>query len=101
MRLLGAPSPVLQHPVRIGPDAYWLDFAWPKLKKFGEFDGVAKYFDPGMTGGRPLDEILVSQQRRQAAIERATGWTCVRWTNVELSNMDAFARFLRRSRILP
>lgn len=100
MRLLGAPLPILQYPVRCGTSANWLDFAWPKLRRFGEFDGLRKYFDPALTGGMSFDEVLAAQERRQAAVERQTGWKALRWGNAELRSIESFADFLRRARIL-
>jgi hypothetical protein len=100
MRRLGAPIPILQYAVKRGSKAYWLDFAWPKLKLFGEFDGAGKYFDPELTSGRSFDEVLAAEHDRQADIERATGWSAVRWGNTELSGIDEFGRFLRRKGIL-
>ncbi|MDP3949533.1 hypothetical protein [Microbacterium sp.] len=65
----------------VGPDGedYWLDFGFPRSKVFGEFDGEAKYLDPALRKGRTLDEILLTEKRREDAIRGVTGWRTARW----------------------
>lgn len=101
MRLLGAAEPELQYevPLASGRRAY-LDFAWPRLGRFGEFDGDRKYLDPEISGGRDVREVLREQRRREADIVAATGWTPVRWGSERLAGLSTFGAFLRAQRLL-
>ena len=80
LRELGYRDLMLQTHV-VGPDGedYWLDFGFPRSNVFGEFDGEAKYLDPGLRNGRTLDEILLAEKRREDAIRGVTGWRTARW----------------------
>lgn len=101
MQQLGAAEPTLQHPIALG-DGRWafLDFAWPPLRKFGEFDGDGKYLDPALTAGRSPRDVLRAQRERESRIVAATGWTPVRWGWERLGSRPAFAAFLRSHGLL-
>ncbi|MFK4115886.1 hypothetical protein ACI2K6_14780 [Microbacterium sp. NPDC006705] len=101
MLQLGAAEPVLQHPVAIG-DGQWafLDFAWPRLRRFGEFDGDGKYLDPALTAGRSPRDVLRAQRERESRVVAATGWTPVRWGWERLASRPTFAAFLRAHGLL-
>ena len=73
------PVPDLQVEVGTSLGTFWVDFAWPQLRRFGEFDGLVKQFDPAFTRGRPTTEVLRHQSARRAAIEEATGWSGMHW----------------------
>lgn len=99
---LGVPAPQLQFRVQLAANTYaLLDFAWPALGKWGEFDGALKYDDPRIRAGRSVDEVLAQQAARQTAIERVTTWTCERWGTPQLTTIAEFAKVLRCAGLLP
>ncbi|QLD12188.1 hypothetical protein [Microbacterium oleivorans] len=101
MLQLGAAEPELQVPVAIGGGRQvFLDFAWPRLRRFGEFDGDGKYVDPALTAGRSPRDVLRAQRERESRIVAATGWTPVRWGWERLASRTAFAAFLRSHGLL-
>ena len=87
---LQIPTPELQRAVLTDIGAAYLDFAWPRLRRFGEFDGAVKLVDPGFTHGRTPAEVVRDQAVRRAAIERATGWTGMTWGMPALSDAGTF-----------
>ena len=102
MHRLGAPAPILQLEVVLpGRRRAYPDFAWPVLRRFGEFDGEGKYLDPAMTRGLSLREVLRAQRSRESELCAATGWAPVRWGNERLTGIEAFAAFLRSQRLIP
>ncbi|WP_125131030.1 hypothetical protein [Microbacterium sp. 10M-3C3] len=102
MRILGAEDPELQYEVGLpsGRRAF-LDFAWPRLRRFGEFDGDAKYLDPLLTSGQDMRGVLRAQRARETDVIAATGFTPVRWGSERLAGMSTFAAFLRAQGLLP
>lgn len=101
MRRLGVPAPILQLEVRLadGRRAY-PDFAWPHLRRFGEFDGDGKYVDPALSRGLSVRDVLRAQRAREAELVAATGWSPVRWGSERLDGIDSFAAFLRSQHLL-
>ncbi|MDO4901919.1 hypothetical protein [Actinomyces sp.] len=73
------PMPALQEPVRDqrGGLLGRVDFIWPEHGVIGEFDGRVKY-GRELTG-RPVDNVLLAERRRELDIESATGMRVVRW----------------------
>lgn len=71
---LNLPVPDLQRRVVTSRGVAYLDMAWPDLRRFAEFDGEVKLFNPEFTRGRTIQEILADQAERRAAVEEATGW---------------------------
>ncbi|GAB3989849.1 hypothetical protein [Nocardioides marmoraquaticus] len=61
-----------------------LDFAWPDLGVWLEFDGREKYLKHRRPGESVVDAVL-REKRREEAIARATGWRCIRitWADLE------------------
>ncbi|WJM15383.1 type IV toxin-antitoxin system AbiEi family antitoxin domain-containing protein [Microbacterium arborescens] len=101
MQQLGATEPTLQHPVALGGGRWaFLDFAWPRLRRFGEFDGDGKYVDPAFTAGRSPRDVLREQRDRESRIVAATGWTPIRWGWERLASRPTFAAFLRAHALL-
>lgn len=96
---LGMPDPELQRRVEldIGGLAL-LDFAWPALGRWAEFDGEVKYTDPGMLAGRSADEVRHLQNAREDAVRRATGWEVSRWGWDQAPSFASFAALMRRLR---
>ena len=54
-----------------------MDFIWPDLGVIGEFDGNVKY--GRQMAGRPIEEVIQDERRREIAVERASGMRVVRW----------------------
>ena len=54
-----------------------VDFIWPDLGVIGEFDGNVKYGRE--MAGRPIEEVIQDERRREIAVERASGMRVVRW----------------------
>ncbi|WP_257210489.1 hypothetical protein [Actinomyces ruminis] len=73
------PLPALQEPVRDqrGGLLGRVDFIWHEHGVIGEFDGRVKY-GRELTG-RPVEEVLLAERRRELDIESATGMRVVRW----------------------
>lgn len=92
---LALPAPTRQIRVRTPNGDTFPDFAWPALRRFGEFDGAVKLSDPRYTKGRTVDEILADQSRRRADIEAATGWTGMHWGWPHIQDESTFGRTLR------
>lgn len=72
-----------------------VDFAWPGLGVFLEFDGKIKYAlhrRPGET----LEQYLMREKARAERICQLTGWICVRITWDQLSSPRTLAARIRR-----
>ena len=72
-----------------------LDFASPQLRRWAEFDGEVKYTDPEILNGRTAEQVRESQDLRERAVRRATGWRVDRWGFDRMHTLDAFAGYLR------
>lgn len=57
----GLPPPIQQHPVVIGEDVFFLDFAWPDQRIAVEYDGMVKYRSDA-------HEAVVREKKREDAI---------------------------------
>jgi len=92
----------LQSPVVV-PDGrtFWMDFAFPRARFFGEFDGRAKYSDPAFTAGRSTQEVLLDEKTREDAVRGVTGWGVARWGFEHIRTPDAFGARLRAFGITP
>lgn len=102
MWLLGVPAPELQYRVELPGGRYaLLDFAWPRLGRWAEFDGEAKYTDPVILAGRSPDDVRDEQEFREQAVRSTTGWRCDRWGFAHMATMDEFAAHLRGTGFLP
>lgn len=89
---LGIPDPELQYRVDLGRGRFvFLDFAWPELRRWAEFDGEIKYTDPDMLNGLTADEVRQMQDLREQAVVRATGWRVDRWGFDRMPTIDVFA----------
>ena len=94
----GLPLPVLQHVVTddAGRTSYRLDFAWPELGVWVEFDGKIKYAAPWKPDESPAD-VLFREKKREDAIRELTGWICVRITWADLADPAKLVARLRRA----
>ena len=91
MHLLGVPLPDLQvaFPRGGGLDGTDIvDFDWPGLGVFGEFDGKGKYFRSEINGGRSPEDVLWEEKLREDRI-RSLGWVVVRVTMADLRDPAA------------
>lgn len=84
LHLLGAPTPVPQHPIiGISGRVWRVDLAWPELGIVLEFDGRSKYTDPRFMTGRSAAEVLYDEKRREDDIRpRVTSFGRVDWPTV-------------------
>jgi hypothetical protein len=92
----GLPAPIPQYPIRDaqGRVLYYVDFAWPELGVFLEFDGKEKYsrhIKPGQTPG----DAVFSEKKREDRIRELTGWRCIRITWADLEKPSHTAMRIR------
>ncbi|MFN8192134.1 MAG: type IV toxin-antitoxin system AbiEi family antitoxin domain-containing protein [Nocardioidaceae bacterium] len=82
----GLPLPVPQVLVEGLEDWFtaFVDFAWPELGVFMEFDGREKY-ERYRRKGETLEQFLLREKRREELICQLTGWICIRitWADLE------------------
>lgn len=93
---LGVQSAQLQYRVDL-PDGRYalLDFCWPRLGRWAEFDGRFKYTDSTVMSGRTKEQVLLDQAQRQQVVEDTMGWRCDRWGFAQMTTVDEFAAYLR------
>jgi hypothetical protein len=89
----GVPAPVPQYELRdaLGDLIARLDFAWPELGVWLEFDGRQKYVEHLREGESVVDAVLREKQRESRICE-LTGWRCIRITWEDLQHPDATVR---------
>ncbi len=91
------PRPVPQ--VEIKDERGWLvgrvDFAWPDLGVFLEFQGREKY-QRYRRDGESLEDYLMREKRRIEVICQLTGWVCIPITWADLERPHATAARIRR-----
>jgi len=92
----GLPMPIPQYEVRdeYGRVVAIVDFAWPELGLFVEFDGKLKYKAPDRDGETVVDVVL-REKRREELVCRITGWRCVRVIWSELYRPEQTAARVR------
>lgn len=91
------PAPELQYEVF---DAHGrlvgrTDFAWPRHRLFGEFDGRGKYlrsFKPGQS----VTDVVLAEKRREDRIRELTGFGFVRVIWPELAHVSETGTRIRR-----
>ena len=71
-----------------------VDFAWPDLGVFLEFDGRIKY-EKLLRDGERASDVVLREKAREAMICRLTGWRCIRVTWAELANPARLAARIR------
>lgn len=81
----GLPLPIPQLEIRdpLGRVVAVVDFAWPELGLFVEFDGKLKYKAPDREGDTVVDVVL-REKKREELVCRLTGWRCHRvvWSDL-------------------
>jgi hypothetical protein len=92
----GLPKPEPQFAITdaSGREVARVDFAWPKLGVFLEFDGMVKY-EKLLRPGERASTVVVAEKKRESLICRLTGWRCIRITWADLSQPDATVAFIR------
>lgn len=91
----GLPRPEPQYEVRDadGRLVGRVDFAWPELGVFLEFDGAVKY-EKYLRPGESASAAVVREKRREDELRRITGWRCIRITWADLENPAATAAMI-------
>jgi hypothetical protein len=91
------PRPEPQVPIldEHGRTFAYVDFGWPELGVFLEFDGREKYLR-FRRDNETLEAFLLREKRREELICQLTGWVCVRITWADLERPVATARRIRR-----
>ena len=86
----GVPAPEPQHELRddYGDLIAKLDFAWPDIGVWLEFDGRQKYVKYLRDGESVVDAVLREKEREQMVAE-LTGWRCIRITWADLEHPTA------------
>ncbi|GAA1533708.1 hypothetical protein GCM10009788_40810 [Nocardioides humi] len=89
------PSPEPQFEVYDGPLIFaYLDFAFPDLGVWIEFDGKEKYLKFRREGESVVDAV-VREKKRESRIAELTGWRCVRITWADLADPVQLERRIR------
>jgi hypothetical protein len=96
--LAGLPAPVPQYEIRDerGGLVARVDFAWPELGVFVEFDGNIKY-QALLRPGESASDVVIREKRREERIVELTGWRCIRVTWSDLENPEALLQRIRRA----
>lgn len=72
-----------------------LDFAWPELGVWLEFDGLVKYSGL-LAEGETASDVVIREKKREDMIRELTGWRCIRITWADLYQPEATALRIRR-----
>ncbi|MDQ6526834.1 hypothetical protein RB608_24640 [Nocardioides sp. LHD-245] len=89
------PAPIPQYEVRDGPLVVaFLDFAFPELGIWIEFDGKEKYLKFRRPGESVVDAV-VREKQRESRVAELTGWRCIRITWADLASPAHLARRIR------
>ena len=91
----GVPAPEAQYDIRDagGELIARVDFAWPELGVFLEFDGKEKYLKYRREGETVVDAVL-REKKREERICRLTGWRCIRITWADLYRPSETAAYI-------
>ena len=94
--LYGLPAPEPQYQVRdrSGRVVAVVDFAWPELGLFLEFDGKIKY-EKLLKDGESASDVVVREKRREELVRELTGWRCIRLVWADLERPDHTAQRIR------
>ncbi len=92
----GLPAPIPQYVVRDawGREVARVDFAWPELGIFLEFDGRVKY-EKLLKPGQRASDVVIAEKKREELVCRITGWRCIRLTWADLQHPERTAEMLR------
>ncbi len=92
----GLPMPIPQYEITDANDRVVarVDFAWPELGVFLEFDGKVKY-ERFLKPGERASDVVVREKKREDDIRRLTGWRCIRLTWADLEHPERTAAMIR------
>ena len=89
------PAPMPQHAVTDDGHTFaYLDFAWPLLGCWIEFDGLEKYVK-FLRPGETVADAVLREKRREDRIREVTGWRCLRITWADLADPVRLALRIR------
>lgn len=90
------PRPELQYEVydTTGVLLGRVDFAWPELGVYLEFDGKLKY-QKLLRDGQDPGDVVFQEKKREDRIRRATGWRCIRITWADLEHPERTIAIIR------
>lgn len=71
-----------------------VDFAWPELGVWLEFDGKVKY-EKHLRPGERASDVVIREKKREDRIRRLTGWRCIRLTWADLEQPERTAAMIR------
>ena len=93
----GLPMPEPQYEIRDehGNFIARVDFAWPELGVFLEFDGKVKY-EKLLRDGERASAVVLRERDREREICRVTGWRCIRIVWSDLARPAQTAAMIRR-----
>lgn len=101
---LRLPAPILQHEFRVGGRLVArVDFWFPEAGVVVEFDGLAKYRERDLRGGRSAGDVVAAEKIREdevRALEPVSGVARVTWRDV-LPGGDAPSVFRRAGLPVP
>jgi len=88
----GLPPPIPQYEIRDerGNVIHRVDFAWPELGVFLEFDGKVKY-EKYLKPGQRASDVVIAEKKRERRICDLTGWRCIRldWSDLAKPTLTA------------
>ena len=98
----GLPRPEIQYVVRdrSGRVVARVDFAWPELGVFLEFDGRVKY-EKLLRAGQRASDVVLAEKRREQLVCELTGWRCIRFDWADLDRPARSAARLRSALFPP
>jgi hypothetical protein len=88
-----APQPNYKIRDRYGNVLWRVDFAWPELGVFLEFDGKVKY-QKYLKEGEDVTDAVLREKKREERICRRTGWRCIRLTWADLERPAETIRYI-------
>ncbi|GAA4736503.1 type IV toxin-antitoxin system AbiEi family antitoxin domain-containing protein [Nocardioides endophyticus] len=90
------PMPIPQVEIRNGSGKVVarVDFAWPELGVFAEFDGNVKYLRLRRPG-ESIEQVVLREKRREELICGLTGWRCIRIIWADLHHAERTAARIR------
>jgi hypothetical protein len=91
------PAPIPQYVIRDerGNFVARVDFAWPELGIYVEFDGKVKY-GALLRDGQTATDAVLAEKRREDRIHELTGWRCIRIVWADLYTPERTALRIRR-----
>ncbi len=89
------PMPVPQYEITdpSGQVVARVDFAWPDLGVYLEFDGRIKY-EKLLRPGERASDVVWREKKREQMIGRLTGWRCIRITWADLADPRRLAALI-------